>query len=93
MAMTLKLIRLDEHGVRQNQDKPGTLRLVCLIGGGGKLAVWGSDASRENIDKVLNTGTPCEVECECVFAREPWITKFGHTYWLPDGRKLSVKPK
>jgi hypothetical protein len=88
--MTFKLIGLDEGEVRQSKDN---LRLVCLIEGGGKLAVWGSIGSCQNINNVQAVRMPCEVECDCIPAKEPWATKYGHTYWVPQGNKLRVLPK
>jgi len=89
--MTFKLIGLDEGGVRQSSEKPN-LRLVCLIEGGGKLAVWGSIGSCENINNVQAAGMPCEVECDCI-PPELWATRYGHTYWVQQGDKLRVLPK
>jgi hypothetical protein len=88
--MTFKLIGLDEGGV---QGSEAHLRLVCRIEGDGKLAVWGSTGSRENINNVLAAGMPCEVECDCKPALEPQATLYGHTYWVPQGNKLRVVPK
>jgi hypothetical protein len=85
---TFRLIALDEGGVRQSRENDN-LRLVCLIEGGGKLAVWGRDESRDNIDKVRSAGMPCAVECECI-APEQWAVKYGHTYWVPQGASLRV---
>jgi hypothetical protein len=87
--MRLKLVGLDEGGVRSSPEI-NNLRLVCLIDGGGKLAVWGSPDSRENIDKVQAAGIPCEVECDCITAAQWSITKYGHTYWVPEGYELQV---
>ena len=37
---TFELIAFDEGGVK---GSPESLRLVCLIKGGGKLAIWGKE--------------------------------------------------
>lgn len=89
--MRFKLIGLDEGGVRQSEGNRN-LRLVCLIEGGGKLAVWGSVGSRENIDRVKAAGMPCDVECDCI-PPEPWAVKYGHTYCVPQGNNLRVLAK
>jgi hypothetical protein len=86
-----KLIGFDEGGVRQSREGEN-LRLVCLIEGGGKLAVWGSIGSSENINNVQAAGMPCEVECECI-APEQWASRYGHTHWVPQGSKLRVLAK
>ena len=66
--------------------------VVCLIEGGGKLAVWGSIGSCENINNVQAAGMPCEVECDCIPPKE-WAIRYGHAYWVPQGNKLRVLPK
>lgn len=89
---TFRLISLDESDVRQSRGN-ANLRLVCLIEGGGKLAVWGSPGSLVNIEKMKAAGLPCSVECECVLARGPWVSKYDHRYWVPERCKLLVLPK
>ena len=92
-TMTFRLTGFEEGGVQRSRDNPNNLRLVCLVEGGGKLAIWGTEGLRENIDKVLAAGMPCEVECECRVPDE-WGTKqYGHSYWVPQNRKLSVLSK
>jgi hypothetical protein len=91
VTKTLKLIGLDEGGVQQSGDS-ANLRLVCLVEGGGKRAVWGSVGSQENIDNVQRAEIPCEVECECV-PPEPWAVRYGHTLWVPQVRRLRVLSK
>lgn len=86
---TFRLIGLDEGGVRKSRENDN-LRLVCLIDGGGKLAVWGHEVARENIDKVRLAGMPCTVECEWIVPEE-WALKYGHTHWVPQGAALSIK--
>jgi len=86
---TFKLIGLDEGGVRQSQGSEN-LRLVCRIEGGGKLAVWGSVGARENIDRVLSAGMPCEVVCEVIPPSE-WAIQKGHSHWVPQGKSLRVR--
>ena len=88
-TMTFKLIGLDEGGVQGSLDNPN-LRLVCHIEGGGKLAIWGMVGSRENIDKVLNAGMPCEVECDCI-PPAAWASRYGHRQWVPQGNKLHIR--
>ena len=85
--LRFRLTGLDEGGVRQSLENDN-LRLVCLIEGGGKLAVWGSPDSRENIDKVQSS-VPCAVECECS-EPETWALKYGHTKWVPQDSTLRV---
>lgn len=92
LAKTFKLIGLDESGVQQGRGNMNP-RLVCLIEGGGKLAIWGSVGSRENIDTVQCAGMPCDVECDCISLPEQWAIRYGHTYWVPQRSKLRVLSK
>jgi len=92
-TMTPKLIGFDEGGVGRGRDNPSHLRLVCIIEGGGKLAIWGKEGLRENIDKVLRAGLPCEVECDCRAPEEWGAQQYGHSYWIPHNRKLRVLSK
>ena len=80
------LTGMDENGVKESK---GNLRLVCRINGGGKLAIWGTSAARQNIDQVIRTGFPCVVECDCI-APESWAAKYGHSYWVPQGNSLQI---
>ncbi len=86
--MKLNLVGLDETGVKQSHGKPN-LRLVCLIEGGGKLAVWGSPNSRKNIDTILKHGMPCSVDCTPI-QPEQWAMSYGHTYWLPEDGGIAI---
>lgn len=83
---TFRLIGLDEGGVRQTEKAH---RLVCLIAGGGKLAIWGGSFNRENINAVMAAGLPCTVECEY---RDPedWALEYGHTHWVAQDFDLRV---
>lgn len=84
---TFRLIGFDEGGV---MGTPDNLRLVCLTQSEGKLAIWGKQGARRNIDAVLNAGMPCTVECEW---REPnpiHADKFGHRYWVREDFRLNV---
>jgi hypothetical protein len=82
-----RLIGFDEGGVKQTQK---ATRLVCLIEGGGKLAIWGGLFDHPNIDAVLAAGIPCSVECEY---REPeewgWLD-YSHTHWVAESYRLRV---
>jgi hypothetical protein len=81
------LIALDELGGLQFTSE--SLRLVCLMDSGGKLAIWGSDENRRNIDLVLKKGMPCTVECEYIEPGE-WGLVYGHSYWVPENRLLQI---
>ena len=87
-TLRFRLTGLDEGGVRQSREKDN-LRLVCLLEGGGKLAIWGRPDSRQNIDRVRTASMPCDVECECVDP-ESWALGYGHTKWVPQGSTLRV---
>lgn len=83
----IRLIAFDEpSGV---QRTPECLRLVCLMDTGGKLAIWGSDENRRNIDLVLKKGMPCAVGCEYIGPSE-WGLVDGHSHWVPEHRSLRI---
>lgn len=82
-----RLTAFNEKGGVQRTAQ--SLRLVCVMESGGRLAIWGSESNRRNIDLVLNNGLPCTVECDY---REPspWGKELGHTHWVPEDRLLRV---
>ena len=87
MNGTFTIISFDENGVRENEGK---LRLVCNIEDDGKLALWGHEQNRHNIDAILNAGLPCRIECE-YSEPAPWAsTKFNHTHWVTTQARLEV---
>ena len=67
----------------------GDHRLVCNVEGGGKIAIWGRDHSRRNIEAVLEAGIPCKIECDHRLP-EPWGTQYGHTHWVPEKARLRI---
>ncbi len=83
-----KLVVFDEGGLA---GPPDNLRLVCLAKGGKKVAIWGREGRRENIDKVLAAGLPCFVECEFQEPGRVQAEKFRHTHWLR-GHMLTSGP-
>jgi hypothetical protein len=82
------LTAFDEGGV---QGTPDHRRLVCLVASGGKLAIWGKDGARGNIDSVLRAGLPCRVDCEYRVPNETHAAKFGHRYWVREDSRLTIK--
>ena len=77
------LVGIDEADGKRESAR-GSMRLVCRIKGGGKLAIWGSSGNTTNIDLVLQAGFPCTINCQW---REPssWaMKKYGHTHWVPE---------
>ncbi len=85
-----QLTGFDESGVMGPEDRR---RLVCSVASGGKMAIWGKDGTRRNIDAVLAAGLPCTVECDYTEPNEDHAQKFGHKYWAPEDWKLAVLPK
>ena len=81
------LVGFDEGGEKEGAE--GAKRLVCNIEGGGKLAIWGRDRNRANLDAVLAAGLPCVVRCACV-EPEAWAAKYGHTHWVPQHVRLEA---
>jgi hypothetical protein len=86
---SFKLVGFDEGSERQSRENEN-LRLTCLIDGDGILAVWGSPGNHKNIDTVLAARMPCEVECECIPAKDSWTNQHGHKYWVPERGSLRV---
>ena len=61
------------------------LRLVCITDSQEKIVFWGTlRKNRINIDKVLQKGIPCEVECEFTEPKEFFRNQFAHKYWVPE---------
>ena len=83
-----RLIAFDEPGPVAGSSN--NRRLVCKIEGGGKIAIWGSEDSMQNINAVLAAGLRCNVECTW---REPNLQhaeKYGHTHWVRQDFPLRV---
>ena len=82
------VVDYDEGGPRENKATAGVKRLVCNLEGGGKLAIWGGEQNRANLDAVLAAGLPCVVRCTSV-EPESWAAeKYGHTHWVPQHVRL-----
>lgn len=84
---TFLLKAFDEPGGIHRTAK--SLRLVCVMESGDKLAIWGSEGNSRNIDLVMKRGMPCTVECEPVEPSD-WGKGYGHTHWVPEDRPLRV---
>lgn len=89
MLGTFRIVGFDEDGV---QGPPNHLRLVCLIEGGGKLAIWGREGASGNIEKVLQAGPRCTVDREYGKPGAIQAEKHGHTHWVGPHHKLQVTP-
>jgi hypothetical protein len=86
---TFRLVRFDEEGgVR---GTPENRRLVCVTDAGEKIAIWGSDRDRTNIDAVLSADLPCTIDCEWREPGDAQATRFGHRYWVRQDFKLVVR--
>ena len=82
------LVGYDEGDSQDTEGAKGVRRLVCNIEGGGKLAIWGRERNRANLDAVLAAGLPCVVRCATV-EPQPWAAeKYGHTHWVPQDVRL-----
>jgi hypothetical protein len=80
----------DEKGVK---GPPDNRRLVCLLEGeDGKVAIWGKDTSRRNIDAVKKAGDHCSFEADWVEPPDDFKEKFAHRYWVPQDAYLKVLP-
>ena len=90
MTGTFTLIAFDEDEPHVRLGPTGQLRLVCRTDGGGKIAIWGSDDSRRNIDVVLVEGLPCTIECGYTESLPPWARTYGHTQWVRQHSDLQV---
>lgn len=84
-----KLVGFDEGGVRGSAEhRP----LVCLLHPEGKLAIWGSDQHRSNIDRVIAAGPYCTVGCEYQASGDDQARNYGHTHWVQQTFDLKVLP-
>jgi len=84
---TFTVVRYDEGGVRGQSDN---LRLVCVVSGGDKLALWGSARNSKNIDLVRQHGLPCKVRCQYRNPSPMHYEKFGHTHWVPEDYTVEI---
>lgn len=90
MTGTFTLIAFDEQP-HVRAGPTGQLRLVCRLKGGGKIAIWGSEGSRRNIDAVRAAGLPCIVECGYTERLPRWAREeYGHTQWVDQHSDLHV---
>jgi len=85
-----QIVTYEEGGQVRSQESPN-LRLVCITDSNEKLVIWGEeDKNRTNIDKVLQAGLPCQIDCEYREPTDDFRKKFGHTYWVPQDAKLEL---
>ena len=84
---TFRIVAYDEGGVRGEAEH---LRLVCITKNDDKIAFWGREDARRNIDAVLNAGTPCTVECEWCSPKPDMAKSFGHTHWVSQEARLRI---
>ncbi len=86
---TFRIVKFDEGGVKGGPpDKQW--RLVCVLDGGGKLAIWGEDGVMGNINKVEKAGLPCTVKCEYQDPKDYAREQFGHTCWVQQDFDLEI---
>ncbi len=90
MTGKFTLIAFDEDDPHVRKGPTGKLRLVCRTRQGGKIAIWGSDDSRRNIDAVRTAGLPCTIECEYTESLPRWALDYGHTQWVSQDSHLQV---
>lgn len=82
------LVSFDEGGVKGTQNR---LRLVCIARNGWKVALWGRQHGRKNIDSVLEAGLPCMIQCDRTYKPAQWAAEeFGHDYWIPENANVRV---
>jgi hypothetical protein len=84
-----RLVRLDEGGVQGTAEN---LRLVCITDRDEKVAIWGKQGGRGNIDTVLKAGIPCVVDAEWREPGDVQARKFRHRYWVREDCALCVVP-
>lgn len=83
-----RLIDYDEGGPKTGKE--GDIRLVCNTEEGDRVAIWGSDHERYNIDAVLKAGLPCTIVCDTIQPAD-WSTKYNHTHWVPEANRLLIE--
>jgi hypothetical protein len=77
--------------VRSRVKTPQTLGLSASQIETRNSLSWGEhNKDRRNIDRVLQSGLPCEIECDWIEPGEAFKEKFGHKYWIPQHAKLEV---
>ena len=84
---TFRIVAFDGGGVR---GPPDNLRLVCVLESGGKAAIWGRQGASGNIDKVIQAGVPCTVECDYREPGDIQARKYGHTHWVRQDLELKI---
>ena len=90
MKARFRILAYEEGGKVRSQEEPN-VRLVCITDANEKLVLWGTEkVNTSNIDRVLQKGLPCELECEYREPEEYFRTRFGHTYWVPQGAKVEI---
>ena len=52
--------------------------------------LWGEDGHSGNIDKVVQAGFPCTIECEYREPGEKFAQQYGHTHWGNQESELHV---
>jgi hypothetical protein len=72
------------------EGKPANRRLVCLIQGGGILAIWGRDGNTSHIDAVVAHGFPCTISCDWRDVPDWASEKYGHTHWLEESAFMKI---
>lgn len=82
-----RIVEFEEGGVA---GEPSHLRLVCRTEDGGKMAIWGREENRRNIDAVLDAGAPCTVESEYRDPKPELAERFGHTHLVRQEYRLRV---
>ena len=92
----IKTFILEGVDPESTDDSQGHRRVVCLIRGGGKLAIWGEDRDTRNIDKVRGVvadhGWPVVVRCDVRPPAEHERSQYGHTYWARQTARLEAIP-
>ena len=87
MCGIFTLIAFDEGGVQGSLQH---LRLVCNTENGDKIAIWGDERDRKNIDTVLDAGLPCKVDCKYREPNPAYAKEHGHTHWVRQTFPLRV---
>ena len=69
---------------------PANRRLVCLLEGDGKFAIWGRDGNTKHIDMVQAAGFPCTISCDWREVPAWAHEKYGHPHWLEENAYMKV---
>lgn len=84
-------VEFEEGGPKPSREDPvERIRLVCMTDSNEKLVFWGKKGNTTNIDRVMQAGLPCQIECEYHEAQEWAKSQYGHDYWVGQDAEVRI---